>query len=47
MAEDAVHTNPKRRTSDQAKMLSKVRPKQLVERIDQFKCIENVGHSLK
>lgn len=37
VAEDAVHTNPKRRTSDQVKMLSKVRPKQLVERIDQFK----------
>ena len=37
VAEDAVHTAPKRRTPDQVKMLSKVRPKQLVERIDQFK----------
>lgn len=41
VAEDAVHTSPKRRTSDQAKMLSKVRPKQLVERIDQFKLEKN------
>ena len=37
VAEDAVHTDPKRRTPDQVKLLSKVRPKQLVERIDQFK----------
>ncbi len=37
VAEDAVHTAPKRRTPEQAKLLSKVRPKQLVERIDQFK----------
>lgn len=37
VAEDAVHTAPKHRTPDQAKMLSKVRPRQLVERIDQFK----------
>lgn len=37
VAEDAVHTAPKRRTPDQIEMLSKVRPKQLVERIDQFK----------
>lgn len=37
VAEDAVHTAPKRRTPDQARMLSKVRPKHLVERIDQFK----------
>lgn len=37
VAEDAVHTAPKRRTPEQAKILSKVRPKQLVERIDQFK----------
>ncbi len=40
VAEDAVHTAPKRRTPEQLKMLSEVRPKQLVERIDQFK-IEN------
>ena len=37
VAEDAVHTAPKCRTPDQSLMLSKVRPKQLVERIDQFK----------
>lgn len=37
VAEDAVHTAPKRRTPEQVKLLSKVRPKQLVERIDQFK----------
>ena len=37
VAEDAVFTDPKHRTKDQAKMLSKVRPKHLVERIDQFK----------
>lgn len=37
VAEDAVHTAPKCRTPDQTRMLSKVRPKQLVERIDQFK----------
>lgn len=37
VAEDAVHTLPKRRSPEQAKMLSKVRPKQLVERIEQFK----------
>lgn len=37
VAEDAVHTSPKYRTPDQTKMLTKVRPKQLVERIEQFK----------
>ncbi|MDO4292386.1 MAG: RloB family protein [Eubacteriales bacterium] len=37
VAEDAVHTAPRCRTSEQAKLLSKVRPKQLVERIDRFK----------
>lgn len=37
VAEDAVRTAPKFRTDDQARQLSKVRPKQLVERIDQFK----------
>lgn len=37
VAEDAVHTNPKRRTQDQTKMISKVRPRQLLERIEQFK----------
>ncbi len=37
VTEDAVFTAPKCRTQEQAKMLSKVRPKHLVERIDQFK----------
>ena len=37
VAEDAVHTIPRRRSPDQQSMLSKVRPKQLVERIDRFK----------
>lgn len=41
VAEDAVHTAPKSRTTEQAKMLSKVRPKQLVERIEQFKKEKN------
>lgn len=41
VAEDAVHTVPKRRTPEQIKMLSKGRPKQLVERIDQFKIEKN------
>ena len=36
VAEDAVHTDPKYRTNDQAMLLSKVRPRQLVERIDSF-----------
>lgn len=37
VAEDAVHTAPKSRTADQVQVLSKARPKQLVERIDRFK----------
>jgi len=37
VAEDAVFTAPKCRTQEQIRMLSKVRPKHLVERIDQFK----------
>lgn len=37
VAEDAVHTAPKRRTPEQISMLSKGRPKQLIERIEQFK----------
>lgn len=37
VAEDAVRTKPKKRTQEQQSMLSKVRPKQLVERIEQFK----------
>lgn len=37
VAEDAVFTSPKCRTPEQAKILSKVRPKHLVERINQFK----------
>ncbi len=44
VAEDAVHTLPKRRTPEQLKMLSKVRPKQLVERIDQFKIEKNESY---
>ena len=36
VSEDAVHTMPKFRTPDQEKLLSKVRPKHLVERIDHF-----------
>lgn len=41
VAEDAVHTAPKVRTPDQVTLLSKARPKQLVERIDQFKIEKN------
>lgn len=37
VAEDAVHTAPRSRSANQVRLLSKVRPKQLVERIDQFK----------
>ena len=37
VAEDAVHTAPRSRTADQVRLLTKVRPKHLVERIDQFK----------
>lgn len=37
VAEDAVHTAPHSRTFDQKKYLSKVRPKQLLERIELFK----------
>lgn len=37
VAEEAVRTPEKYRTSEQKKMLSRVRPKQLVERIDKFK----------
>lgn len=37
VAEDAVFTSPKLRTKEQECLLSKVRPKQLVERIEQFK----------
>lgn len=41
VAEDAVHTALKKRTKEQLEMLSKARPKQLVERIDQFKLEKN------
>lgn len=41
VAENAAHTASKYRTTDQKKMLSKARPKQLVERIDQFKSENN------
>ena len=37
VAEDAVFTAPKCRTQEQVRLLSKVRPKHLVARIDQFK----------
>lgn len=37
VAEDAAAVPPKRRTPDQVKKLSKNRPRQLVDRIDQFK----------
>lgn len=37
VAEDAVHTHHKSRTQEQTKMLGKTRPKQLIERIEQFK----------
>lgn len=41
VAEDAVHTIPKYRTREQNEMLTKVRPKQLVERIERFKIEKN------
>lgn len=41
VAEDSVHTNPRCRTPEQVEILSKARPKQLVERIDQFKAEKN------
>lgn len=41
VAEDAVHTAPKCRTTDQSRMLSESRPKQLVEKIDWFKKEKN------
>ena len=37
VAEDATHIRSKRRTPEQISMLGKNRPKQLVERIDQYK----------
>lgn len=37
VAEDATHTRPKCRTPEQNQMLGKNRPKQLVDRIPQFK----------
>lgn len=41
VAEDAVHTIPKFRTEEQNEMLTKVRPKQLVDRIEHFKIEKN------
>lgn len=41
VAEDAVFTAPQCRTQEQVTLLSKVRPKHLVERIDQFKAEKN------
>lgn len=37
VAEDAVHTHVNNRTSEQVSMLGKSKPKQLVEKIDNFK----------
>ena len=37
VAEDAVHTREKNRTKEQKSMLGKSKPKQLVEKIEQFK----------
>lgn len=41
VSEDAIHTKPDCRTESQVKELSKVRPKQLVERIEKFKAERN------
>lgn len=40
VAEDAVHTADKKRTKEQIEQITKNRPKQLVERIDEFKADE-------
>ena len=37
VAEDEVHTRPKKRTKEQNQVLGKTKPWQLVERIDEFK----------
>lgn len=47
VAEDAVRTLLKYRTQEQKKLLSKVRPKHLVERIDQFKIDKNNCYQFK
>lgn len=41
VAEDAVHTREKNRTKEQISMLGKSKPKQLVEKIEQFKIEQN------
>lgn len=41
VAEDAVHTREKHRTQEQKSMLGKSKPKQLVEKIEQFKVEQN------
>ena len=41
VAEDAVRTDPKYRTPDQVQLLTKVRPKHLIERIEQYKVEKN------
>lgn len=43
VAEEAVFTAPKCRTQEQVRLLGKVRPKHLVERIDQFKAEKDNG----
>ena len=46
VAEDAVHTREKNRTKEQRSMLGKSKPKQLVERIEQFKAEQNEKYQL-
>lgn len=41
VAEDAVHTREKNRTPQQKRMLGKSKPKQLLEKIEQFKIEQN------
>lgn len=41
VAEDAVHTREKNRTKEQRSLLGKSKPKQLVEKIEQFKIEQN------
>ena len=41
VAEDTVRTDPKYRTPDQVQLLTKVRPKHLIERIEQYKVEKN------
>ncbi len=41
VVEDAVHTREKNRTQEQKSLLGKGKPKQLVEKIEQFKAEQN------